>query len=303
MRPKLRAMKISNLLLVLLAATALAACGSDSEWGRISLGITDAPVDDAAHVVVRFTGVELRHEDGSVERFTFETPRDIDLLALQGGGVELLIDDAEVPAGRYDQIRLTVDAGLSDSTSYIEYHDGTQFPLFIPSGNEAGLRIVNGFVVPAGGLADFTIDFDLRRSVTRPPGLGPNHILRPTLRLVDNAEVGSIAGLVDEMLVFPPDATEDCAPAVYVFEGAGVEPRDVHDDEGPITSALVELDEGTGEYRYRAAFIAAGDYTVAFTCDADDDDAGSADDIVFTGGAADVSVTAGAETVVDFPVE
>lgn len=292
-----------RLTLAAALAVALSGCGSDDEWGRVTLGVTDAPVDDAARVVVTFTGVELRHENGGRETFTFDSPRQIDLLALQGGAVELLLDNEELPAGRYDSIRLSVDAGLSSSTSFIEYDDGSQFPLFIPSGNQAGLRIVSGFIVPAGGVADFTIDFDLRKSVTRPPGLGPNHILRPTLRLVDNAEVGSIAGVVDQSLLFPADATDECAPAVYVFEGEGAEPRDVHEDEGPLTSALVALDDGSGEYRYRAAFIPAGEYTVAFTCEAGDDDVATADDIEFTGGAADVTVVAGAETVVDFPVD
>lgn len=287
----------------MLALFALTGCGGDDDgWGTISLGVTDAPVDSASRVVVEFTGVELKFADGGIENFQFDSPRQIDLLALHGGGSELLLDDEQVPAGHYEWIRLSVNADQTGSTSFIEYDDGNIFPLFIPSGNQAGLRLVSGFDVPAGGSADFTIDFDLRRSIVRPPGLGPNHILRPALRLVDNSEIGSIAGTVDQALIFPASGDE-CGPAVYVYEGTDVEPVEVTEDAGPLTTALVELEDPTGEYRYRAGFIGAGEYTVAFTCEADVDDAASEDGITFVGGAANVTVVAGGEAVVDFPVD
>ncbi len=284
-----------------LMAVALASCGGDDDaWGTLSLGVTDAPVDSASRVVVEFTGVELKLADGGIENFPFVAPRQIDLLALQGGGSALLLDGEQVPAGHYEWIRLSVNADQSGSTSFIEYDDGNVFPLFIPSGNQAGLRLVSGFDVPAGGTADFTIDFDLRRSIVRPPGLGPNHILRPALRLVDNTEIGSIAGRIDESLIFPASG-DACSPAVYVYAGTDVDPVEVTDDAGPLVTALVELEEPTGEYRYRAAFIAAGEYTVAFTCEAADDEATSDDGIAFVGGRANVTVVAGGEAVVNFP--
>ena len=293
---------VQRLIISGLAATALSGCGDDDSWGTLSLGVTDAPVDDAARVVVEFTGVELRHADGGIETFTFDSPRQIDLLALQGGGSELLLDDAQVPAGEYEWIRLSVNANRDASTSFIEYDDGTVFPLFIPSGDQAGLRLVSGFVVPAGASADFTIDFDLRRSIVRPPGLGPNHILRPALRLVDNAQIGSIAGRVDPSLIFPASG-EPCAPAVYAFEGHDVEPVEVFEDAGPLVSATVALEEQTGDHTYRIAFLSPGPYTVAFTCEADRDEPDTDDGIAFVGGTANVDVSDGGESVVHFPAE
>lgn len=293
---------MKRLIIAASAALTLGACGGDDDWGRISLGVTDAPVDGASRVVVEFTGVELRPADGDPEVFLFGSPRQIDLLALQGGASELLLDDEAVPAGHYGSIRLTVNADQNASTSFIEYEDGSVFPLFIPSGNQAGLRLVSGFDVPAGGTADFTLDFDLRRAVVRPPGLGPAHILRPALRLVDNSSIGSIAGTVDASLIFP-DSGDDCSPAVYVYASADVEPVDVFEDAGPLTTALVALDEQSGDHAYRAAFLAAGDYTAAFTCEADADDATADDDVAFVGGTANVTVAAGEESVVDFPVD
>ena len=295
-------MKTNHLFAVLMTAAVLAACNGDDEWGTLSLGVSDAPIDSASRVVIEFTGVELRRANGLDEVFTFDAPRQIDLLALQGGGSELLLDGVAVPAGHYESLRLTVNASRSTSASYIEYEDGSVFPLFVPSGGEAGLRLVSGFDVPEGGAADFTVDFDLRRAVVRPAGLSPDHILRPALRLVDNSEIGSIAGGVAESLVFPADGSA-CSPAVYVFEGRDTAPAEIAGDTGPLVSALVALEEPTGEHRYRVAFLAAGDYTVAFTCDADGDLADSVDGVEFVGGTTSVTVVAGGESVVNFPAE
>lgn len=281
-----------------MAMALLAGCGggsSASGTGSMTLRLTDAPVDSAARVVVEFSGVELIHSDGGRETFDFETPRQIDLLALDGGETTLLLDGVTVDAGTYSQIRLMVNAGATGSDSYIELEDGGTYPLYIPSGNQTGLKLVGGFSVPSGGSADFTIDFDLRKSVTLPAGLGGSYILRPTLRVVQTPQTGQISGTVDASLA----TAADCSPVVYVYSGAGAEPDDVGGAVEPVTTARVELDDGTGDYVYTAAFLPAGDYTVAFTCDAADDDPEADDDLTYEP-AADASVAAGTTATVDF---
>jgi len=275
----------------------LAACGGGggggSGTGTLTLSITDAPIDEAASVVVEFTGVELKPAGGSRVVFDFDTPRQIDLLALQGNDSTPLLDGVEVPAGNYNWIRLKVNADEGTLNSYVVLVEGgAQEPLFIPSGGETGLKLVSGFTVAQGGIADFTIDFDLRKSVHDPVGQEGFH-LRPALRLLDNLEVGSISGTVAESLV--TDASCTNGNAVYLYTGNGA----VVDDEGsanpPLASALVVFDEDSGEYRYEIGFVAEGPYTVAFTCQSADDTPDLDDDIDFVG-AADVDVTAGADT-------
>ena len=58
--------------------------------------------------------------------------------------------------------------------------------------------------------------------------------MRPTLRIVDDADVGAIAGHVDSALV-----TEECLPKVYVFSGAGVTPDDIEEANGADADPLV----------------------------------------------------------------
>lgn len=279
------------------ALLALGGCWDDgASFGQLSLAITDAPVDGATAVVVQFTGVEVKPADGAARAFTFDAPRQIDLLALTGTDSELLLDGVTVPAGRYNWVRLAVDAnedGVADS--YIDLEDGSRHELEVPSGDESGLKLNTGFVVPAGGAASFTLDFDLRKSVHEPMDAGDSYKLRPTLRIVDNVRVGAIAGTVDNTLV-----GVDCAPAVYVFSGAGVAPDDVDGAEPePVSSAMPELNTSTGHYDYTVGFLAEGSYTVSFTCDADADDPAADDALVFLG-TQDAAVMAGNVTQVDF---
>lgn len=287
--------------LVLLAGStlllALSGCSDDDPGtGKLSLGVTDAPVDNATAVVVQFTGVEIKPEDGSARSFDFDQPRQIDLLALTGTDSELLLDEVEVDSGRYNWVRLKVTAeadGVMDS--YITLEDGSQHELRVPSGDETGLKLHNGFAVPNGGAAAFTVDFDLRKSVHEPMNAEDSYTLRPTLRIVDNARAGAIAGTVDNTWV-----VEGCTPAVYVFAGSGVTPDDV-DGTAPdtVTSARVELDTASGHYGYTAGFLAEGAYTVTFTCDAAADDPATDDTLDFAG-TQNATVVADQATTVNF---
>lgn len=289
-------------LLFVSPALLLSGCGSDGDsadaLGALSFAITDSPVDAAEKVVVRFNGIEIKPADGDAISFDFSSPRDIDLLALQGGNAAPLISGESVPAGNYNWVRLKVSA-VQDNVfdSYIQI-DGVQYELRIPSGNETGLKLVSGFTVAQGGNANYTIDFDLRKSVVAPPGQAPVMMLKPALRLVNNIEVGTMTGVVDSSLI-AAECEGEATGAVYVYSGSDVSPDDLDGDAGdPLTSGAVTLDEG-GTYRYTIAFLAAGNYTASYSCDTDADDPESDDSLVFVG-TQNASITAGATTTVSF---
>jgi len=250
--------------------------------GRLTLGITDAPVDGATAVVVKFTAIELKPENGDAISISLNPAPSIDLLDLAGGSSRELLSDREVPAGHYQWVRLLVEAQQNTPSSYIDLADGQRFPLYVPSGSETGLKLIRGFTVAAGSVSDFTIDFDLRKSVIAPPGQAPNYMLKPVLRIVDNLRVGSLQGTVATALV-----PTGCTPQVYVFTGAGVVPDDLDiaaaPDVDPLVSAPVTLDTASGEYRFRVAFLEAGAYTAAFTCDAALDTPEGEETLVFAG--------------------
>ncbi len=295
----------SNFLAIVLISFVLTGCHDTSDddnvsvinddTGKMDVAVTDAPVDGAVSVVVEFTAVELKRAGQGSVLFNLNSPRQIDLLALHGGAVELLLDGEVVEAGDYEWIRLHVNAERSVIDSFIELDDGSQHSLFIPSGSQEGLRLVSTFNVDETGTSRFTIDFDLRKSVHAPPGLAGDYLLRPVLRLVEDELTGGLSGTVDANLI---DA--NCSPAVYVFEGSGTTPDDVDGDDGdPLTSGLVELNNSTGQFEYNIGFLNPGDYTAAFTCEADLDEP-DADDVIVFPVSRDVSIEAGVITQADF---
>lgn len=266
---------IKGFTVTALAAT-VAACGGSgsssegSSTGTASFDLTDAAVDSVKAVNITVVGVELQPANGEKISFDLENPEnleDINLLDLQNGSVESLLSDQELPAGEYQWIRLKL--GDQSTFSVIDDNDGAN-SLKVPSGNSRGLQ-TSGFVVPAGGTVDFTIDFDVRKSLINPPGLD-GYLLKPVLRLVDNTEVGTIAGAVDPTLLASAcsDAgttdTSVYAGAVYIHTGHDVAP----DDLGSSNEPLVAVPVDTTTFEYQASFIPAGDYTVSYTCDMDE---------------------------------
>lgn len=304
-------MRLLPTLSLLALGLITASCGGGGggpSTGTLSVGVTDAPVDEATAVVVKFTGVAIKRAGADEEVFSFTAPRTIDLLALQGGNAASLLQGTTVTAGAYEWMRLQVEAtGNTDGSgnpvdSYLQRTDGTKAPLFVPSGSQSGLKLVSGFSVPAGGTASFTIDFDLRKSITLPQSSGSPYFLKPALRLVDNAVAGTIAGTVSATTLgdasCPNTDPTLNTNVVYVYAGSGVTPDDIGGTGAqPVTTATVTNNAGT--WRYTAAFLAPGSYTVAFTCQGASENPEANDALVFLGSRT-ATVTTGATTTSDF---
>jgi len=277
-------------------------CGGGGGSGNtMNLSVADAPVDGAEKVVVVFTGVELTGNGGNPVTITFPSPKTIDLLSDSGTASAQLFSQP-IPAGSYGQIRLMVVADGNPSNSYIMLSDGTMHGLQVPSGSETGLKLVSGFTVPSSGVVDYTIDFDLRQAITCPPGQAPACTLKPVERLVDNTTVGNIQGQVSNTLV-----PTTCTPAVYLYAGTVTKPEDMNsaaaagDPNQPIASK-VPVATSQPPYYYQFTFLEPGNYTVAFTCEAAQDNPDQHDPLViFSPVKTDIAVTAGQTTTVDFP--
>lgn len=264
-------------------AAAIAACGgsgsdsSDGEaTGTASFGVTDAPTVQFSEVIITFTGLSVKPADGEALVFTFDEPKTLDLLTLQGGNQAPLLEDEELPAGDYEWIRLALDV----DNSYVSEEGGGRKTLFIPSGAQTGLKLVSGFGIAQGGDHNFTVDFDVRKSIVDPQGGQADYYLKPALRLIDNLEVGSISGQVDYALInstrLNDETLADCAyeGSAYIYEGADVTPTDlnVNEEGGPLMVVPVTANENDSLYSYTAAFLTAGNYTVSYSCQLDDNE-------------------------------
>jgi Domain of unknown function (DUF4382) len=278
-RPKL-------LLSSLLVACVLTACRFDSTdtatptpGSGLTIDLTDAPVDDALEVVVVFTGIEVQPEAGGPPIvIDLPSPKSIDLLKYRNGATANLVAGANVPAGRYLWLRLMLRAEQNlQSGSYIRLLDGRQFPLYIPSGSETGLKLVRGFTVAQGAITKLLIDFDLRKSLVAPPGQQPNWFLKPALRLIDELQVGTVSGTVDlsALATATGATTATCKAGIYVFNGANATPDDMDgkasDGADPIAYFPVTPAAGGSTATYSIPLLEVGAYTIAATCQFDVD--------------------------------
>ena len=281
----------------------LAACGGSGSGGtaQVKMSVGDAPLDGAQAVVVKFTGVELTANSGNPVDITFAQPKTIDLLN-QSGTASAVLFDQPIPSGSYGQIRLMVVADGDPNNSYITLSDGTQHGLQVPSGSQTGLKLVSGFTVPSSGVVDYTIDFDLRKDITCPPGQAPVCTLKPADRLVDNATVGNIQGVVSNTLV-----PTGCTPGVYLYNGTVTAPEDMNSgapssDTNQPLSSKVPVATSQPPYYYQFTFLPPGTYTVALTCQAAQDNPDTSDSAVtFNPVKTAISVTANMTTTVDIP--
>ena len=265
-------------------ALLLGSCGgggsASTSMSTLNLGLTDAPVSGVTKVWIQFTGIEVKPAGGNPIDFTFSPEKAFDLLSLQGGTTATFLNGTTVPAGQYEWVRLMVDT--KPGASYVMDSTG-QHDLTIPSGAETGLKLIHGFTMPVGGVANFTVDFVLSKSLIAPQGLSPDYLLKPVLRLVDNTQVGTISGTFQATTLSNPLNTH-CGtrpPVIYVYTGAGVSPDDIYNPPmgmtdtdpastaEPLTTATAALNS-MNDYAYSIAFLPSGNYTVAFTCDPDD---------------------------------
>lgn len=242
--------------------------GGSALNSTFSLRVTDAPVDDAAKVVISFTGARIRDTDGNWTTYTLDEVQPIDLLKLHGTATEELLQNVPAAAGSYDELRLFVDT--TPMANYVELSGGGVFNLEIPSGSSSGLKLKGDFTISSILPAAITLDFDLRQSV-KVTG-GGKYKLKPVIRVLNDDQVGHIRGEVDVDLLTAPcsDTNPATFNAAYVFSGHGVTPSDIDSssdvDVEPVTTTSINLDSETGKYVYEAAFLPAGDYTIALTC-------------------------------------
>ncbi|MBV1905723.1 MAG: DUF4382 domain-containing protein [Pseudomonadales bacterium] len=267
-------------------------CGGSSSSsgvneGTLSLQITDAPVDGVLAVNVEFSGITVKPKNGEQIAFVYDEPKPIDLLSLNEGNTATLLNGQTLPAGEYNWVRLDVNADCDGNFSS-SVVDG-QGPIELEVSSARGLQLSSGFVITANQDTSFVIDWNLRLGLTNPGG-SECYKLKPSLRITDLTEHGTIAGSVDPLLINDESCTSDvntqAGNVVYIFEGADVEPDDIDDveidessdgveatdtDPDPVTTANVLYNAQSGSYEYMAAFLSPGDYTAAFTCQGQDD--------------------------------
>jgi hypothetical protein len=130
------------------------------------------------------------------------------------------------------------------------------------------------------------IYFDIRKSIHAPPGQDPNYVMRPTLRLLDQLQVGKIVATVDLAALTTAQlgqaaAVSGCNAGLYLFAGSSATPDDqdgnAADGADPVVYEPVSYDGVNTSVAVTIPFVETGSYTLAATCNLDVD-AADADD-------------------------
>ena len=312
-RTRVAGLTFATIMTLLLAGCGGGGGGSTSSDGSLTLRVTDAPVDDLYQVWVTFSKVIVQPSDEGLARIEYDIdpPMAIELKALGSGESVALLYDEPLPAGDYSWVRLIVEPypetfvykSLDDANSDI------RTMLSCPScgENQSGLKLNRPFSTGADGIVDYTIDFDLRKSITDPVGQD-GYKLRPTLRILETSVASArFAGIVtdDQATAGEPIDPESCA--VYIYQGTDIPPDDncieengdLCDSTGeqPYTAAALEP-AGEDEYSYLSGYVEEGPYTLTLACG--DDLPDTDDDLEFIG-TTSLEAVAG-ENTVDFTI-
>ncbi len=322
------------------AAAGLAACGGggdgganftvgggsvNNQTGIISLGISDAPVEDLKQVNIVVDSIRLQKEGESdvvIETFTSSdlgiTDQEtftIDLLEYQGGEQAIVIENLEVTSGEYSNIRLEILDENSNFSNVLTQLDETK-ELNIPS-DELQL---GGFTVDADGTQTFTIEFNLRQAMVYRPG-PDDYMIKPRgIYVLDNSTASSLQGEINDITLFdteaPCNAKSDptTGNVVYLYQGHELVVDNLADTFDPDTSttdipanaiepyASETVTDSTG---YEFGFLPSGNYTLVFSCDAANDDPEDFDGLSLPfpeDQIIELTFTAGAGVVCDLPI-
>ena len=311
--------------ITVLSVSLLAGCGGggggggSASTGTVTVSVTDAPIDEStiAAVCIAFNRITVHHTgegaisipynpsppqvtnvthcmDSAVWDGESPTPP-VRLDALGGPVTVALAESIQVPEGRVTWVRLHLIPG----ESYIEDDVGAQHNLICPSceptdhNQERGFKLNRTFEVLADEHIAMTVDVDLRKSLTQQDGSGA-YVLRPTARIEADANLGTLAGEVDESVIIGLGGTIyngsdiDTGCAAYIYEDQDVTPDDYYMGSPLISTASLKYDTVLGTYRFAAGALLGGTvaipepYTVALTCDTDDSEID--EDLTFTAG-------------------
>jgi len=227
--------------------TLISGCGGSSDsdtsvsTGTAIMNITDAPVDDKNVLGVYVAFDEVHYKPASSEWVVEELneTRVINLLDLQDGN-STLISQTELPTGRINQVRFVIN----EAETFIELkNEDDNVSLTVPSGEE---KVVGGFVVPAGGDVNITADFDVRKSLVLHNGV---YSLKPTIKIVDNSQVGEVSGTVDNI---------DENTTVIIYAYANETWDETQESANNFANAATSSDATDGNYTL--AWLAAGTY-------------------------------------------
>ena len=260
-------------------AAIMGACsgGSDPSQGTLSVSLMDRPVDGITELNITVTEFWIKPQGGgpAFQLDMVKTPVTVNLLELTVEYPAIFIERANIPAGTYNWLEMTVDDS-SSSAAHAMTDDGMmrEVDIDVPSDR---VRLINNFEVEPNGSVRLLFDWDVRKGLTEAVGRGL-YILKPVIRVLDVEEFGSVVGEIASATVMAAEnecnadsaiaMDYDVGNVIYVFEGT-VDPGEIGVVD-PYTTVEANYENTGGNYEYRASLM-PGTYTIAATCQGGND--------------------------------
>jgi hypothetical protein len=243
---------------------------------------TELPADPNITQVVTFLrGVEFSTSSGGTKTLEFTTSEQVNLINLaQNNGALRLFTSEDLPEGNYTGVRLLFDENRANDAFVFTLTTGgttgTKFPVNLTEGDYAPLS----FSVDKNknSTDSFTLVLDLRMSLSFDTN-NREYNLAPKLRAVETSVMSSIQGTVS---VTCPTGTTLARGAVYLFQGRDITPDDI-DGTGvePFATAPVFTSSNGNSFFYTLRYLPAGNYTLAVTCEGNDENPTTDQDLRF----------------------
>lgn len=226
--------KTAKIFLLGLIAVFLVCCDSDDDDkpAKVQIWLTDAPGDyQEVNIDLQEVKVHVGDNDEESGWQSLPTKEGIYNLLDLTNGLDTLLGEIELPAGKISQVRLVLG---DDNTVKV---NGDVFELATPSAQQSGLKLQVHQTLSAGITYKILLDFDVARSIVTTGNGG--YILKPVIRTITEAQDGAIKGVV-----VPAAST----PAVYAIIGQDTLGTTYADAEG----------------RFLIRGLATGTYDVSF---------------------------------------
>jgi hypothetical protein len=232
-------MKWLNVFWILVVGLFVFACSDEDNQkkAKLEVWLTDAPGDFEA-VNIDVQAIEINSDANSENGWqTLETKKGVYNLLNLTNGLDTLIGELELPAGKISQIRLKL--GENNSIKI----NGQTYSLSTPSAEQSGLKLQVHATLVEGIAYKMLLDFDAGKSIVQTGNA--KYKLKPVIRAIVQAESGAIRGVAT-----PAEAT----PAVYAILNSDTIGSAFADSTGNF------LLRGLPGGQYKVVFIPNSDY-------------------------------------------
>jgi len=271
----------------------------------VSFSVSDAPVDGVISVNVTFDSITLKSSDDDADDDSgfnvsvLDSNGDpstmtINLMDFQDGESKLIIENTEIDIGDYSSFILNTSGcpqNQNGSTEFCWVEDGEGIKTLKTPSNKLKLGT---FSVSSETEQSYTIEFNLRSSLTSTAN-GASYNLKPHgVRIVNADTTGSVTGAVDVALLNAGEescetvflAETDHGKVMYLYESDAIGENTLADEFdadnavnelpenliAPYASDTITFNTETETYHYSFSHVEQGNYTLAFSCSAVADD-------------------------------